>query len=264
MKMQRVKFPVMAGGQHVDDVTAVLRIPRKFLAGHTPAVLLAHGAGGGVDDPALIFVQAYLVGRGFLTLGFNFPYREHERKAPDRDNVLEATIHSALDYIHRHANYSPGPIFIGGKSMGGRMASHLAAVDRDIATGLILLAYPLHAPGRPDRVRDKHLPDIALPTLFVSGTRDALAPSDSLRIAVKKVAQAQIVWIEGADHSFNMLRKSGVSAEDVWHQMAEAVANWLDGILAARAGRPNPSLAPPQAPAVSTDASRSGEPRRSG
>lgn len=253
MKMQRVQIPVVIGEQSTSTVTGVLKVPRKFSARQTPAVVLAHGAGGGVDDPALTFVQSFLVGRGYLTLGFNFLYREKGRKAPDRENVLEATVMSALTWLRGHDTYAPGPVFLGGKSMGGRMASHLVARDAELASGLLLLAYPLHAPGRPDKVRDKHLPDIAVPTLFISGTRDALAPADALAAAVKRVAQAQLVPIDGADHSFNMLARSRVAPEDVWERIADAAANWLDGVLATARTRPNAELAPPRAAALSTE-----------
>lgn len=227
MKIQRLRLPVRQGDQVVDTVTGVLKLPRGFKLRETAAVVLAHGAGGGVDDPLLAVVQSYLVGRGFLALGFNFPYREHARKAPDREPLLEATVRSAVEFLTTHATLCPGRVFIGGKSMGGRMASHIAAADPDVAAGLVLLAYPLHAPGRPDRVRDKHLPDIRVPTLFVSGTRDTLAPLASLRDATKKVPCAALSEIDGGDHSFNVLKRSGRSNEDVWYEVAEVVANWL-------------------------------------
>ena len=227
----------------MDTVTGVLKVPRGFAASETPALVLAHGAGGGFDDPLLTFVQSYLVGRGFLTLGFNFPYREHGRKAPDREGVLEATVRSAVDFLVGHATWKPGQIFIGGKSMGGRMASHLATCDRRMAAGLVLLAYPLHAPGRPDRVRDKHLPEIRVPTLFVSGTRDTLAPVESLRDAVRKVPCATLTEVEGGDHSFKVLKRSGRSDEDVWHEVAEKVANWLEPLREAPSALAGAALA---------------------
>ena len=230
MKVERVCFAVSAGEGRTDAVTGVLKVPSEFKKRQSPAVILAHGAGGGFDDPALSYVQSFLVGRGFVTLCFNFPYREKERKVPDRERVLEATIRSAIRFLGEHPRYAPGQLFIGGKSMGGRMASNLLAADSTLASGLILLAYPLHAPGRPDRVRDQHLSSIAVPTLFVSGTRDALAPVPSLNAALARVSQAQIVWVDGADHSFNMLRKSGKTAEDVWNDLAVAVAGWLETV----------------------------------
>lgn len=254
MKLLRVRFPIRVAGQASFEVTGVLKVPRKFTVRRTPAVVLAHGASGGVDDPVLAFVQAFLVGRGFLTLGFNFPYREQGRRAPDRDHVLEAAVQSAVDFVRQHPSFEPGNVFIGGRSMGGRIASHLAAANREMASGLVLLAYPLHPPGRPDRARDQHLSAIDVPTLFVSGSRDALAPRDSLKRAVKGVPRAHLVWIEGADHSFNMMRKSGVSAEDVWHQIADTVANWLDAVFAARIARPNAPLVSSRVPVVGEEA----------
>lgn len=230
MKIHRLRLPVKHDDCVVDNVTAVLKQPTTFSAGETPAIAMAHGAGGGVDDPVLTLVQSYLVGRGFVTLGFNFPYREHGRKVPDREPILESTVRSAVEFLTGHPTYRPSRVFFGGKSMGGRMASHVAAAEPTLASGLVLLAYPLHAPGRPDRVRDKHLPRIGMPSLFVSGTRDALAPIDSLRGAVRKVPGGTLVPVEGADHSFKMLKRSGRSNEDVWCDLAEQVADWLDRI----------------------------------
>lgn len=240
MKIQRVRVPVRHDDNDAGTVTGVLKVPRGFVPGETSAIVLAHGAGGGVDDPMLTFVQSYLVGRGFLTLGFNFPYREAGRRAPDREGLLEATVRSALEYVRHHPTLRPGRIFIGGKSMGGRMASHLAASDADLACGLVLLAYPLHAPGRPDRVRDRHLAAISMPTLFVSGTRDALAPLPSLRDVVSKMPRATVSEVAGGDHSFKVLKRSGRSDEDVWCEVSEVVAGWLEPLVLAPAAPPTP------------------------
>ncbi|NDD26762.1 MAG: hypothetical protein EB084_00640 [Proteobacteria bacterium] len=243
MKIQRPRLPVIDRGTVVDEVSAIVKIPRGFRAGHTSAVVLAHGAGGGFDDPLLTYVQSYLVGRGFLTLGFNFPYREKGRKTPDREPLLEATVRSAVDFLRNHETLKPGRLLMGGRSMGGRMASHLVAGNPHMAMGLILLAYPLHAPGRPDRVRDKHLPSIAAPTLFVSGTRDALAPLPQLQAAVKKVRRSALSTIDDADHSFKILKRSGRTQEDVWYEVADQVANWAE-VLVGDVGEPQAPLTP--------------------
>jgi len=220
---EKVTVPVPDG----DKVSGVLTVPARVPPGEAPAVLLAHGAGGDIDDPLLTYLQIFLAGRGYAALRFNFPYRERKRKVPDKEEVLERTVQAALAFLAAQPAVAPGSIFLGGKSMGGRISSHLAARGTR-AAGLLLLAYPLHAPGRPDRVRDQHLSQIRMPTLFLSGTRDALAPYDSLVTAAELPAHATLSWIEGGDHSFRMLRSSGKRAEDVWLEVAEAAAAWLD------------------------------------
>lgn len=240
-----------------DSVSGVLVQPQKTVSRPVPAVVLAHGAGGGIDDPMLRYIQVFLGGRGYATLRFNFPYREKNRKVPDREELLERTVQCAVDFLKQQPGVNGGQIFLGGKSMGGRMASHLAAHGVP-ASGLLLLAYPLHAPGRPDRVRDQHLGAIKVPTLFISGTRDALAPQESLAAVVETLRLAQLSWVDGGDHSFKMLKKSGKTAEDVWQAVSEAAAEWLDAVVQRRiVARPTrPSRPPARASAAKTGAAR--------
>jgi predicted alpha/beta-hydrolase family hydrolase len=242
MKTQQLRVPV--DGQ---DVTAILSLPRKFSPEVTPAIILAHGAGGGMDDPLLAFMHVFLSARGYLTMRFNFPYRERGRKAPDREAALESAYQAAIDFLRTHPTYRPGMLFVGGKSMGGRIASQIAARAGDdfAAAGLVLLAYPLHAPGRPERIRDAHLGALRQPTLFVSGTRDPLAPHESLDDVVSHLEPASIVWIEDGDHSFKMPRGSGRAAEDVAQQISEEVAGWLDRVVEGYARRTQLALGSP-------------------
>ncbi|MBM3461074.1 MAG: hypothetical protein FJX76_03135 [Armatimonadetes bacterium] len=234
-RQKKVSIPVPGSAA----VSGIYMAPDAFEAGRTPSVLLAHGAGGGLDDPMLTFVQVFLRARGYAMLRFNFPYRECGKKVPDREEVLERTVTAAIDFLRAQAG--GGPLFIGGRSMGGRMASHLASRG-SIASGLLLLAYPLHAPGRPDRVRDQHLAAIRVPTLFVSGTRDALAPAESLAQAVGRMRNAELRWIEGGDHAFKLLKSAGRASEDVWEQVSEIAAGWLGDVVAGK--RPSGTRAP--------------------
>jgi uncharacterized protein len=221
----KVLIPLLNG----DTVSGIVSVPDQHVPGSTPAVLLGHGAGGDLSDPLLAYLQAFLRARGYLSLRFNFPYRESKRRVPDREPVLESAYTSAFAFLRDHPQLAPGPIFVGGRSMGGRIASQLVANGLP-ASGLLLLAYPLHAPGRPERVRDGHLGAIAPPTCFVSGTRDALAPAQALLQTAERLPRASLTWLVGADHSFHTLKSARRSAEDIWLELSEVVTAWLDQV----------------------------------
>ena len=219
----------------VDDkrqVAAVLTVPPRFLRGHTPALILAHSSGADKDDPLFRYLHVFLAARGFLTVRFNFPYRQENRKLPDREDVLEATFRRVMEHVRVHPRWAPGPLFAGGKSLGGRMATHLAAQGAEVR-GLVLLAYPLQPPGRPDKRRDQHLTSLGAPVLFMSGTRDALAPRAILEATVARVPRSTMRWLEQGDHSFRVPRSTGLAAEDVHRRVCETVADWMDEVLAA-------------------------------
>jgi predicted alpha/beta-hydrolase family hydrolase len=177
----------------------------------------AHGAGGHKDDKAMLRLAAAL--DGVEVVRFNFPYREAGSKRIDPMPVLKK---SFLEHI------KPGkPLIIGGRSMGGRVASMLAAEGFE-CDGLLLAAYPLHPAGQPEKLRDAHLPNIRCPVLCLNGTRDALCRQDLMQEALKKVkAPWTMHWIEGADHSFHVLRSSGRSDAQVDEEVRAAVGTWL-------------------------------------
>jgi uncharacterized protein len=165
-------------------------------------LVLAHGAGSGMRTPFMNgFAEA--VGRlGVATLRFEFPYMRAGRRAPDRAPVLVKAWQEA--FAEGAAGARGRPVLAGGKSMGGRMAS-MAAAEGMPAAGLVFLGYPLHPPGRPDRLRDAHLDDVAAPMLFLQGSRDIFARPDLLAAVVARLgARATLVEIEGGDHSFRV------------------------------------------------------------
>ena len=207
--------------------TAVYTGPRR---GADRAVLLAHGAGADLEAPALVAVARALADRGIPSLRFNYPYRDAGRRAPDRPAVLlEATRAAAAD-LSRRARLDPERIVVGGRSMGGRYCS-LVVADADdplAALGLLLLGYPLHPAGKPDQPRVEHLGRIRVPTLLVSGTRDALGSKDALRRAARRIrGPVSWHWVETGDHSFKPLRSSGRSLDEVLADLAEASADWV-------------------------------------
>jgi predicted alpha/beta-hydrolase family hydrolase len=159
------------------------------------------------------------------TLRFQFPYTEAGRRAPDRPQILEATWRAAIAAAHNQATR----IAVGGRSMGGRIASQVVAQGASV-DALALFAYPLHPPGRPGQRRDAHLASIGIPTLFCSGTRDAFASPDELRSLAEQVPRAQLCLLPAADHGFSTPRASGRTRVDVWQEAAEGFLNWLQAI----------------------------------
>jgi uncharacterized protein len=166
------------------------------------ALIIAHGAGGPMYSPFITYFHKGMAEKGYLTVKFNFPYMEARRKIPDRKEILEASYRQVIDVV-KASEYRPKRIFVGGKSMGGRIASQVVASGVDVE-GLFFLGYPLHRPGQPEMLRDEHLYRIEKPMLFLSGTRDQFAKRELLEGVVSKLGdRAEIHWIEGGDHSFN-------------------------------------------------------------
>jgi predicted alpha/beta-hydrolase family hydrolase len=185
--------------------------------------LLAPGAGATLDQPFLVRLAEELAEAGFAALRFNFPYRERNASRPDRPPVLEATWSAAIDFAR--GGWAPGFLAVGGRSMGGRIASMVVAAGVPVSA-LLLLAYPLRAPsgGQP---RTAHLPSIPVPTIFVSGTRDPLAPIEDLRDAVKLVPAARLVELPGADHSFAAPKSANPGTAELQAIARRAVVEWL-------------------------------------
>ncbi len=181
------------------------------------ALLLAPGAGSSADHPALVAMDGAAAALGVAVRRIDFPYRLAGRKAPDRPPVLQATVVAAARELAESVGCPQAAVALGGRSMGGRVASMAVAAGLP-AAGLVLVSYPLHPPGRPERSRDGHFGDVGVPCLFVSGTRDAFATPDELAAATAAVrGEVEHVWIEGGDH--------GLRGRD--DEVAGAVARWL-------------------------------------
>lgn len=167
------------------------------------------------------FFHAELANRGHLSIQFNFDYMEAKRRMPDPQPKLQARYREVVaDVI---ARYKPERLIIGGKSMGGRVASYIAA-DAAGVSGLIFLGYPLHPPGKTDQLRDQHLYTIKMPMLFISGTKDTFAKRDLLENVVGRIgANATLVWIEGGDHS---LKRSRIDKQSL-NVAVDTIQDWL-------------------------------------
>jgi predicted alpha/beta-hydrolase family hydrolase len=187
-------------------------------------LVVAHGAGAGMDHPFMAGFTRAINDQGIATLRFNFPYREAGRKFPDRPPTAIAAWRAAMDLA---AERSEGePLWAAGKSFGGRMAS-MAVADGMDAAGLVYLGYPLHAPGKPEKLRDEHLYGLELPMLFVQGTRDTFATPELLEAVVSRIGGNAILdWLEGGDHSFAV---AGIkrSPDEVGASLAERVAKFM-------------------------------------
>jgi len=220
-RRRRIALP--GGG----GVSAVVALPPGFRrGGRTPAVILAHGAGSDMTNPFLSNVHASLAREGLVAVKFNFPYTEARRRAPDPRPVLERCYRAVVDAVLGDRRLAPPWVAIGGKSLGGRIASYVAAAGAPVR-GLLFLGYPLHPAGRPERLRADHLPGIALPMLFVQGTRDALCDLELLRPVLARLPRATLHTIDGGDHSFRVPRRAGRSDADVWNEIAGVAARWL-------------------------------------
>jgi uncharacterized protein len=187
-----------------------------------PTVVVAHGAGNDMDSPLLVGFTDGLQDEGIGSLRFNFPYKEQGRRAPDPPAVLRGALTAAFDEAARRAG--DGPVFVGGKSLGGRIASLLVA-DGLHAAGLVFLGYPLHPPGKTDRVRDEHLERITVPMLFLEGTNDPFARWDLIEALCARLG-ATLHRVEGGDHSFRVRGYKRPDA-DIGRDLAAVAADFV-------------------------------------
>ena len=200
----------------------------KDVVKHT-TVILAHGAGAPQLSP---FIQQFAEGlarRGIDIVTFNFVYMEQGRRAPDPKARLEATYRAAIEATRTVVTSAKTRLVIGGKSMGGRIASQVAASDEAPVEvdGLIFLGYPLHPPGRPERRRDAHLPSIAAPMLFVQGSRDTFGTRDEIQPVVDACQAARLHIVEGGDHSLKVRGKDALLLETIYSSIQDAIAEWI-------------------------------------
>ena len=213
---EKVSVAVTAG----KTVTAIRNLPDGPSAGWQ--FLYAPGAGSNIDDPFGVFACRSLAAQGFACVRFQFPYMEERRRRPDTASVAEGTWRAVIEAFRTEGLRT----VVGGRSFGGRMASHVVAAGVPV-DALALFAYPLLSPSGPAKRRDAHLPRVSVPTLFCSGTRDTLCPLDDLRGVASEMPNAQVHMLEGADHSFQVLKSSGRKREEVWAEAIGAMTNWL-------------------------------------
>src|SRR5215813_5506522 len=191
-------------------------------------LILGHGAGAGQMSSFMISFSNELASRGMDIVTFNFLYSEQGRGAPDRNDKLEACYRAVIDTVRQHSKLKDNKLAIGGKSMGGRIASQVAASGEveDIA-GLVFLGYPLHPPGNPEKLRSAHLPNIKSPMLFIQGSRDTFGTEAELRPIVKKLrGRATLYVVAGGDHSLKVSKNVEKQAA-VYKTVQDEIASWL-------------------------------------
>jgi predicted alpha/beta-hydrolase family hydrolase len=215
------------GGQHVTGL--LYPSPKQGAANIT--ILLGHGAGAGQTSSFMVKFSEALADRGLDAVTFNFLYTERGRKVPDPGNKLEECYRAVISTVQKHLSLAGNKLIIGGKSMGGRIASQVAAAGVEGLAGLVFLGYPLHPPGKSDQLRDKHLARISAPMLFIQGSRDSFGTPEELnRVFPRLAAPHTLLAIENGDHSFKVPKKGQVSQEQVYSNILDEVARWASEV----------------------------------
>jgi predicted alpha/beta-hydrolase family hydrolase len=194
-------------------------------------LVLAHGAGANQMHAFMVRFASGLAARGIDAVTFNFLYTEQGRRLPDRNDTLELCWRKVLEACRAGEigrKLKNETLAIGGKSMGGRIATQIAAAGADGISGLVLLGYPLHPPGQPEKLRARHLPAIRAPMLFVQGSRDAFGTPDELEPIIGKLKPpADLFVVENGDHSFKVAKKAGTPQEQVYDLVLDEIVHWL-------------------------------------
>ncbi len=203
-------------------------VPAVFVDGdRRPGVLLAHGAGVGQSHEMMVALRDGIAAAGHPVMTFDYPYMAAGRKAPDRPPKLLASHRAAAAVLRDRVG---DRIVLAGRSMGGRMASHLAA-EGEPCEGLILFSYPLHPPGRPEKLRVDHLPSITVPVLSLTGTRDAFVTRELYDEHLGSMPTVTTHWLEDADHSYRVRKKvTGRTRDEVVEEIIEVTVKWLAGL----------------------------------
>lgn len=220
----------------VDSATRVSAILYpSSTAGLGVTMLLAPGAGSNQNSNFMVGFAHNLAARGVDTVTFNFPYMERGKRVPDPPDTVEACYRAVIAQVRTHPHLRSNKLAIGGKSFGGRIASHVAAGEDQTAAqiaGLVFLGYPLHPPGKPQQLRVKHLTHIRAPMLFAQGSRDAFGTPKELEPVIKQLgASATLYVVEGGDHSFTVPKKWPVPQEKVFEAVQDKIVEWLKETL---------------------------------
>jgi predicted alpha/beta-hydrolase family hydrolase len=225
-KPSELTVPLQAGA-----VTTALVYPAADGAAGLPgrALILGHGAGAGQRSTFMVDFAGGLSALGIDVITFNFLYTEQGRKIPDRAPALESCYRAVIDVARAAVESARRSLFIGGKSMGGRIATQVAAADAALPiAGLVLLGYPLHPPGKPAERRDKHLPTIARPMLFVQGTRDAFGTPAELAPILDALQPPPTLHVAAqGDHSFKLSRKDPAAQAAMYAGIQRIIASWI-------------------------------------
>jgi predicted alpha/beta-hydrolase family hydrolase len=222
----------LACSQHV----TAMKYPAATANRAGVTLILGHGAGANQTSGFMVAFASALAERGIETITFNFLYSEHGRRIPDPNARLESCWRAVIEAVRARVTSNADRLAIGGKSMGGRIASQVAADGIGDLAGLIFLGYPLHPPGRPDRLRAAHLRRVKAPMLFVQGSRDAFGtPAELQPIIGQLEPPAALQVVEEGDHSFKVPKRAGVKQQEVYQAIQDRIENWLRVIVPAQA-----------------------------
>ncbi|THU34039.1 alpha/beta hydrolase [Niastella caeni] len=214
MSTKRITIPVSSA---IGKVSAEYNVP----AGATCLITLAHGAGAGMDHSFMVTLAASLAAAHIGTMRFNFPFAENKKGRPDTPAVAHQTIEAAINKAHEL--FPALPLFVAGKSFGGRMSSQYLSTHPDAnVNGIVFYGFPLHPAGKPSTERAEHLKDVKVPMLFLQGTKDTLAQWDLIESVCASLKKAKLVKLEGADHSF----KAG--KQDTMSLLMRATQEWVE------------------------------------
>jgi predicted alpha/beta-hydrolase family hydrolase len=237
-RYEELKIPLPEQVHGVEQVSAVLGIPRWWPTGARLGVVLAHGAGSDLNDPAISYLHRELTERRFLSLSFNFPFAEGKTPAgkPRRPNpmtVLRRCFRAAIGALARDPTAAPAHLFLAGKGLGAQVAADLS-ISRIRADGLILMSYPLHAAGKPGQVDADQLYRVVAPMLFLQGSRDRYCDLDVLRQTLSRVGAPTALYVaQDADHHLKVPKKAARPEEEVYAEMLGVADSWIDKILEA-------------------------------
>lgn len=215
-----------------DGSTTATLYPAAAKDPFSAVFVLAHGAGGGQSSAFIVQYATALAAAGLDIVTFDFRYMALRRRVPDPPAVLEDCYRAVVSHVEGTPELAGRPIFIGGKSMGGRIATQIAAGPGvDAVRGLVLLGYPLHPPGKPQQLRAKHLPAIRQPMLFVQGSRDAFGTPAELKPILEPMGQRVTVWVvEDGDHSFKVPARRG-SQSSIHSAIQTQIVDWIQGVI---------------------------------
>ena len=204
------------------------------------ALILAHGAGAGQASPFVVGFAQALAGLGVDVVTFNFMYSEQRRRIPDRAPQLEGCYRAVIERVSEAVASDTSGLFIGGKSMGGRIATQVVAADASLrVSGLVLLGYPLHPPGKPNQRRDKHLAAIHRPMFFAQGSRDAFGTPAELEVALEPLSPRPVVHVvSGGDHSFRIPKQTAQDQAAVYANIQQAIVTWMLNVRRGRTSVP--------------------------
>lgn len=223
--MSEAEFKVQV--TDAESVTAILYpAAKQKRAGVT--IILGHGAGANQLSGFMRLFGAGLAERGVDVVTFNFLYTEQGRKTPDPAPRLEGCYRAVIDATLKHKKLKGNRLVVGGKSMGGRIASQVAAQNGENMDGLVFLGYPLHPQGHPEKLRSEHLPKIKAPMLFVQGSRDAFGTREEIAATIKKLKlPAELHAVEGGDHSLKVPKSAGVPQHEIHEAVMDKIAEWI-------------------------------------